>query len=216
MTYYLSIFFFLVLLSSCNVTEENIVGTYYLKESPKTRLVLNKDKTFVFVKNFSKPGIEVFPDSTDRNFRTTGNWQLNKKQLVVNSFPNKSLGQTWTWSVIAAKDSSITSLSFWDVYDDPVPIRFIKFPNNRIKFHLNNTISFFASDFNKTDTLEFHLYGYRPFTWPTMEYNYESNNHVKIILNEEPRMGFFKDIVFLAKRKKLISTNKSFSLKKSK
>jgi len=49
-----------------------------------------------------------------------------------------------------------------------------------------------------------------------MEYDYESNNHVKIILNEEPRMGFFKDIVFLAKRKKLISTNKSFSLKKSK
>jgi hypothetical protein len=92
MTYYLSIFFFLILLSSCNVTEENIVGTYYLKESPKTRLVLKKDKTFMFVKNFSKPGIEVFPDSIDRNFRTTGNWQLNKKQLVINSFQNKSLG----------------------------------------------------------------------------------------------------------------------------
>jgi hypothetical protein len=216
MYFYRTIFFFLLLFSSCKVTEENIVGTYYLKESPKTKLVLNKDKTFVFVKNFSKPGIEVFPDSTDRNFRTTGNWQLNeKKQLILNSFPNKYVGQAWTWSVIAAKDTSITSLSFWDIYDEPVPIRFIKFPNDRIKFHLNNSISFFANDFNKIDTLEFHFYGYRPYTWPNMQYNYESNNHLKIILNEEPRVGVFKDIVFLAQRKKLIDANKQFSLKKS-
>ena len=211
-----TIFFFLLLFSSCKVTEENIVGTYFLKESPKTKLVLKPDKTFEFIKSFSKPGIEVFPDSTERNFRATGNWQLNeKKQLILNSYPDKYIGQTWVYKVVATKDSSITSLSFWDSYDDPVPIRFIKFPNDRIKFHLNNSISFFANDFNKTDTLEFHFYGYRPYTWPNMQYNYASNNHLKIILNEEPRTGVFKDIVFIAKRKRLISTNKHFSLRKS-
>jgi len=215
MSFYRIIFFFLLLLSSCKVTEENIVGTYYLKESPKTKLILKKDKTFEFIKNFLKPGIGVFPDSTDRNFKTTGNWQLNKKKLILNSFRKNSSDQTFTWSVIVAKDSSITSLSFWDVYNDPVPIRFIKFPDDRIKFHLNNSISFFASDFNKTDTLEFHFYGYRPYTWPNMQYTYESNSHLKIILNEESRTGLFKDIGFIAKRKKLISTSKHFSLKKS-
>jgi hypothetical protein len=208
---------FLLILSSCKITEQNIVGTYRLKKAPKTKLVLKADKTFEFVKNLPKPGIEVFPDSTDLNFRTTGSWQLdNKVQLVLNSFPYKSLGRTWDRSTTIKKETSITSLSFWDFYDDPAPIRFIKFPNDRIKFRLGNSISFFAGDFNKGDTLEFHFYGYRPYIWPDMADNNENNNQYKIILNEQNRQGFFKDVIFIVKRKKIVSTLSRFTLIKTK
>ena len=202
--------------SSCKVAEETIAGIYYFKKFPKTKLVLKKDKTFEFVKNFSRPGIEIFGDSSDLNFRTTGTWQLNeKKQLVLNSFTNKSTGRVFTRSVIMAKDSNITSISFWDFYDDPVPIRFMKFSDDRIKFHLGNSISFFAPDFNEKDTMEFHFYGYKPYTWPDPGYNNADNNRYKIILNEENRQGFFKDVIFIAKRKKLIGPDKHFNLKKT-
>lgn len=209
--------FSLLFFTSCKITEENIVGTYRLKDYPKTKLTLSKDKIFEFVKNLPKPAIEVFPDSTDLNFRTTGNWQLNRKsQLILNSFSDKSLGRVFDLTTVKTNDTSMTSFSFWDFYDDPVPIRFIKFPDDRIKFRLGNSISFFAADFNKTDKLEFHFYGFKPYIWPDMINDDMGNNHYKIILNEQNRQGFFKNVFFLAKRKKLISADNKFSLRKSK
>jgi hypothetical protein len=195
---------FSVILCACRVTEKNIVGVYRLKKAPKTKLVLKADKTFEFVKNLPGPGLEVFPDSTGLNFKTSGNWQLDKKgQLLLNSFPDKSPDTAPDWPITITRNTEITSISFWDDYNDPAPIRFIKFPDDRIKFRLGNSISFFAGDFNKTDTLEFHFYGYGPYTWRYMTNTGESNNHYKIILNEEDRQGFFKDVAFPVKRKKI-------------
>jgi hypothetical protein len=206
---------FMAILTGCKVSEQNIAGTYRLRAPSKTRLVLNKDKTFEFVKNFSEPGPEFFPDSTERNFRTRGKWTLNEQgQLVLNS--DQQLGGGIQVKDSVTHNTSLTSLSFWDSYGDPVAIRFIKFLPDKIKFYRGNTISFFKEDFGKRDTLEFHFYGYPPVKWPSeTAQNYTDNHSRAFILFEEGRDGYFHNLVLSAEKNKLISSDKSFALYKN-
>ncbi len=203
---------------SCKVTEKNITGTYRLKEVPKTKLLLHKDKTFSFTKNFAQPGPAFFPDSTEMNFQTAGHWQLTKNGLLLlNSFPAITTGNHATIADSVQYNSSITSFSFWDSYGDPVPIRFIKFLPAKIKFHRGNSISFFIEDFNPKDTMEFHFYGYAPVKWPgTTPQDQLQNNTHRITLYEPVRPGYLTNITLTADKKKLVSTDKSFALVKSK
>ncbi|HEX2629504.1 MAG TPA: hypothetical protein VHM26_10835 [Chitinophagaceae bacterium] len=203
-------------ISGCGVSERTVTGTYQLRVPSKTKLVLKKDKTFEFVKNFSEPGPKFFPDSTEMNFRTRGKWLLNEQgQLVLNSDAAN------TGAHLLVKDSvihntSLTSLSFRDSYGDPVTIRFIKFLPDKIKFYRGNTISFFKEDFTKTDTLEFHFYGYAPVKWPSVTAQNFSDNHSRtFILYEEDREGFFNNVVLSAEKNKLVSKDKSFALYKN-
>ncbi|HEX6193047.1 MAG TPA: hypothetical protein VFZ42_11820 [Chitinophagaceae bacterium] len=203
------------IICSCKVTEHNIAGTYRLKSPSRTKLVLNKDKTFEFVKNFEEPGPLFFPDSTDLNYHTSGRWQLNNDQLILNSFTGES-GEF----ARQAKDSvthktDITSFSFWNQYGDPVPIRLIRFPANRTKLHKSNVISFFAEDFVNTDTLEFHFYGYLPYQWLSTPGATSSNSQHRITLYEQTRQGFFQNVILTTDRKKLVSPDKAFTLYKN-
>lgn len=203
-------------LFSCSISERKIAGTYHLKEESRTRLVLHKDNTFEFVKNFDEPGPVFFPDSTERNFRTKGNWTLNEeKKVVLNSFNNKTLTPSLHDRDSIIPNTTLTSFSFWNHYGDPVAIRFIKFPPDKIKLYNANTISFFAGDFAKTDTLEFHFYGYRPVKWPNhFIQNMADNFSHRVTLFEEHRDGFFSNVIFFPSKKKLISPDKSFAMYK--
>jgi hypothetical protein len=209
-------FLFAIVITGCGVSERTVAGTYRLRLPSKTKLILNKDKTFEFVKNFSEPGPLFFPDSTEMNFRTRGKWTLNEQgQLVLNSDPaNEDMHLLVKDSVV--HNTSLTSLSFRDSYGDPVAIRFIKFLPDKIKFYRGNTISFFKEDFSKTDTLEFHFYGYAPVKWPSATAQNFSDNHSRtFILYEEDREGYFNNVVLSAEKNKLISTDKSFALYKN-
>ncbi len=206
----------LTLFCSCKLTEQNLAGTYRLKGPSKTKLVLNKDKTFEFVKNFSEPGPVFFPDSNELNFRTTGHWQLDhNNQLILNSFPASSMVFAKEASDSITRNADITSFSFWDQYGDPIAIRFIRFPENRTKLHKSNVISFFAEDFVRTDTLEFHFYGYMPYRWISTRSETTSNSRHKITLYEQNRQGYFSNVIFVTDRKKITAPDKSFSLFKS-
>jgi hypothetical protein len=200
--------------SSCAVTEKNIPGTYRLNIPSKTKLVLNKDKTFEFVKNFAGPGPVFFPDSTEMNFRTRGQWRLDPHHnLVLSSFPADTQPAFLKKRDSVTHHTSITSLSFWDAYGDPVPIRFIKFLPDKIKFYRGNTISFFREDFSKMDTLEFHFYGYAPVKWPSSKAeNYNYNHTRRFILHEEERYPYFNELILSAEKNKLISPDKTFAL----
>jgi len=205
----------IIICYSCKVSENNIVGTYRLRTSSKTMLVLKKDKTFEFVKNFSEPGPLFFPDSTELNYRTTGNWHWNNGQLTLNSFPPTTPTFTEKAIVVVTAHTDITSFSFWDQYGDPVPIRLIKFPANRTKLHKGNVISFFAQDFGNTDTLEFHFYGYAPYQWINPPNEAGVNNQHRITLFEQNRQGYFNNVVLNGEKNKLNSPDRSFSLFKS-
>ncbi len=213
----LAIFLIFTLLS-CSVSKRTIPGTYHLKDVPKTKLVLHKDNTFSFTKNFAQPGPAFFPDSTEMNFTTTGHWQLSKNgRLLLNSFPAVVTGNNDTIADSVQYNTSITSFSFRDSYGDPVPIRFIKFLPAKIKFHRGNSISFFNEDFNPKDTMEFHFYGYAPVKWPgTTPQDQQQNNTHHITLYEPVRPGYLKNITLTAGKKKLVSTDQHFVLVKGK
>ena len=155
-----------------------------------------------------------FPDSTDLNYHTSGKWDLNNGQLILNSFTGESgeFARQAVDSVTAKTD--ITSFSFWNQYGDPVPIRLIRFPANRTKLHKSNVISFFAEDFVDRDTLEFHFYGYLPYRWLSSPGASVSNSQHRITLYEQTRKGFFQNVVLTAERNKLVSPDKAFSLYK--
>jgi hypothetical protein len=211
-----SLFVVALIFCSCSVTEKTVAGTYRLKGPSKTKLVLNKDKTFEFVKNFSEPGPVFFPDSTEMNFRTTGNWMLDRnKKIVLNSFPDEAGMKPVREKDSVITNTTITSFSFWDSYGDPVSIRFMKLPPAKIKLYKANSISFFAGDFGKTDTLEFHFYGYHPVKWKGQFQQMADNFSHRITLYEEPRPGYFKQLPLIFKRKKLVSSDNSFALYKA-
>ena len=201
-----------ILLYACSVTERNVTGTYKLKSASKTRLVLKDDKTFEFVKNFSEPGPQFLPDSTEWNFRTVGSWQLEENgKLVLNSSTQNGSFSEHAIDIVTP-NTDITSFSFWDQYGDAVPIRLIRFPANRTKLYKGNIISFFADDFSNTDTIEFHFYGYRPYRWIVSPAQTGKNNQHRVTLYEQIRPGYFNNMVLTADRKKLLSGDRSFSL----
>ncbi len=202
-----------ILLFSCKVSEKNIAGTYRLNQPSRTQLVLKNDKTFEFVKNFSEPGPVFFPDSTEFNYRTSGNWTLSPNgSLILNSFTGQQPALKQPADSIL-NNPAMTSFSFWNEYGDPVNIRFMKFPPDKIKLYKANSISFFAEDFDKKDTLEFHFYGYAPVKWPG-NFSAASNGSHSVTLFEEQRHGFFKNVALKAQRKKLLAADKSFALYK--
>lgn len=212
----ISLILLTTVLFSCSVTEKNVAGTYRLNTPSKTRLVLNRDKTFEFVKNFAGPGPVFFPDSTEMNYRTRGEWQLDRgRNLILKSFPASQQAPAKPGKDSVIHHTSITSLSFWDSYGDPLPIRFIKFLPDKIKFYRGNTVAFFREDFGKTDTLEFHFYGYPPVKWPsrTAE-NYDYNHNRWFVLQEEERLGYFNEVILSAEKNKLISPDNTFALYK--
>lgn len=211
MRYFLFLFIAAVI-TSCHSSRNAVVGTYSLQTSPRTYLKLIDNGRFEFVKNLSEPGPAFFPDSLELNFKTSGTWRLEKgRKLVLNS--DLSEKKTPGFSDTATINPSLTSFSFYNEYGDPVAIRFMKFPPNKIKLYKGNSISFFSGDLTAADSLEFHFYGFRPVSWPADFANKDTANHSHTItLYQDNRPGFFKAQVFYIRKNKIISRDRSIAL----
>ena len=81
----LLLYYTVLILSSCKMTEGNIIGLYQQKEKISAKLILKKDKTF----EFAGPEITLVDKSysatTNQYFLTTSTWQLSGKKLILNS-----------------------------------------------------------------------------------------------------------------------------------
>jgi hypothetical protein len=216
MKVFISAILFMLLVISCTVTEKNMSGIYRLHSPSRSMLVLHEDHRFEFVKNFAQPGPAFFPDSTELNFRTAGNWQRDQRGLLLlNSFTGNHENAEEQVRDSVTRNTDISSYSFWDQYGDPLPIRLIRFPANRAKLHKSNIVSFFAEDFAAWDTIEFHFYGYRPYRWIITPAERMNNHQHRITLYEPFRAGYFKDKALVPGRKKITDPEKSFALYKS-
>ena len=211
MRYYFYLLF-AAAITSCGTVRNTLPATYCLKSSTRTHLVLEKNGGFEFVKNLTEPGPAFFPDSLELNFKTSGTWRLEKgRTLVLNS--DLSEKKTPGFSDTATINPSLTSFSFYNEYGDPVAIRFMKFPPNKIKLYKGNSISFFAGDLTAADSLEFHFYGYPPVNWPADFVNKDTANHSHTItLYQDNRPGFFKDQVFYIRKDKIITRDRNITL----
>lgn len=195
----------IVVLSSCKLTEDNIVGTYQQKGVTTAKLILKKDRTFEFIGR--EPGsFASNPPSTNvnPNFITSGTWKLKNKQIWLNSAITDSLRSEEKITDSIARFTSITAFNFWNRYGDPVSIRSIFLPPAKTKPHFGNSLYLFAQDFNKTDTVIFHFDGYPDFVYPgSVPYSIGNNMH-KIILREPYRPAVFNNSTLLCKKNKIL------------
>jgi len=205
-----------LILSSCKITADTVVGTYQQNDGTATRLVIKKDKTFEFIGPvvITSAGYSYSP--TDQNVLAAGSWELKNKQLLLNSFATDSLAYESGTTDSIARFTSVTSFNFWNRYGDPVSIRSIRLPGSKSKPHFGNGLYLFAQDFKATDTVRFCFEGYPDFTYPgSVPYAIGNNTH-KIILREPYRRSVFDNTIFTCKKNKLLASKNSLAFTKKK
>jgi hypothetical protein len=193
------------LFSACKVTEKNITGTYYPRQSQLTRLILKEDKTFELA--LLNPAIDslLLTHYPSQNFFTTGTWQLENKKLLLTSNSSANASYACITQDSISRFTTISSFNFWNRFGDPVSIRYIVLPPSKAKPHFGNSLFYFAQDFKVTDTLQFHFDGYPEFNFPGSIPPAIGNNMHKITFTEPCLPNVFKDISFAVKVNKLIS-----------
>jgi len=208
--------FLWLILSSCKVTADNIVGTYQQKARNTSILIIKKDKTFEFTGSEIITTANSYPLSSNFNFLTRGTWELDNHQLLLTSFIADSVEYENNMTDSIGRFTSITSFNFWNRYGDPVLIRLIQLPAAKSKPHFGNSLYLFAQDFKATDTVKFHFDGYPDFNYPgSVPYAIGNNTH-KIILREPYRPAVFNHLRFTYKKNNLLVSENNLSFAKKK
>lgn len=203
------------LLSSCKVTEKDIIGMYQLHQFPKTTLKINADNTFEFSKNNPNPYLHPFDHPDEYYADTKGNWQtLNKKTIVLTSQSDTLVYPLVSIQANPARDKNWSHFTFFDTYGDTVKILYVQYIDSSISAQMHRSMDYFSEDLTKRDTLEFHFYGYRPYTLISGQ---KANQDYSIILKPGFQPNFFKGTEFRIKRKQLIDIKRKgrFRLKKN-
>ncbi|MBK6825883.1 MAG: hypothetical protein IPG86_02930 [Chitinophagaceae bacterium] len=192
---------FVLLVSSCKVTENDIIGSYQLDRSPKTTLKINSDKTFEFSKNNRNPYLHPF-DHPDEYFADTkGTWQaVGKKTIALTSQRD-----TLTYPLVSvvkqpARDNKCSHFTFYDKYGDTVKVLYVQYTDSSISAKMHRSMDYFTQDLTKRDTLEFHFYGYRPYVFIGGQ---NTNQDYIVTLKPSFQPNFFRGTEFRIKRKQL-------------
>jgi hypothetical protein len=182
---------FLFLLSACKVNEKMIPGHYLPKGSREVEFIFNENKTF---------DLGITTAATHYGFpspQATGIWQLENNRLNLMQPKTPLIDDSIT------RFTNISCFNFWDNNGDPVSIRYIKVPPERLKPHFGNSLYFFSQDFKSTDTLTFYFDGYPPFKFPGSVPSTIGNNMHKITMLE-PNRHQLPEIQFIVRKKGLL------------
>lgn len=206
---------FVLAFYSCKVTEKDIVGFYKLDRFPKTRLKINSDKTFEFSKNNKNPYLHPFDHPDEYYADTKGTWQWVDNKVISLTSQSDTLIYPLA-SVVAqpARDSKWSYFTFYDTYGDTVKVLYVQYNDSTISASMHRSMDYFTEDMTKRDTLEFHFYGYRPYTFISGQ---KINKDYRITLKPIFQPNFFKAIEFRIKSKQLIDIKRKgkFRLTKS-
>jgi hypothetical protein len=187
---------------SCKVTESDAIGTFRLDRFPKTTLKVNTDYTFEFVKNNPNPYLHPF-DHPDQYYSITkGGWTTIGRKIISLTSQNDSL--IYPLSVIKVeppRDKDLSNFTFYDTDGDTVKILYVQYADKSIRAALHRSIDYFLEDLTKRDTLEFHFYGYRPYTLIS---NQRKNQDYSITLKPAFQPGFFTETEFRIRKRQLI------------
>lgn len=202
------------LLAGCKIYEKEFVGTYSLKNYPKTTLNLNQDYSFEFVKNVPNPFLHPF-DHPDRNyFRTNGTWVINKKnEIEITSTKDSIESPLFSLDTLDSKNKELSKIVFFDSWGDTVPILYTQYSDSSNVHVMHGRMYHYAEDLTKRDTLEFHFYGYSPFI---LNNYFRNNKTFHIVLFEEFRPNYFESLPFEIKRNRLIDKERNVSFKRMK
>lgn len=202
-----------LIIVSCKVQEQDIVGSYKLKHFPKTTLKINSDKTFEFSQNNPNPYLHPYDHEDEYYVDTKGVWQFDGNKTVSLVSQNDTLVYPLAaLHVEKAKDNNLSDFKFYDKYNDLVKILYVQYADSSIVASFHKSMESFEEDLTKRDTLEFHFYGYRPYKFFRQE---KENRDYNITLKPEFQPGFFKGTKYKWRNKKLIHLNKKVKFKKS-
>jgi hypothetical protein len=205
---------FVLGLYSCKVTEKDIPGLYKLDKFPKTTLQINSDNTFEFSKNNRNPYLHPFEHQNEYFADTKGTWRIvDKKNISLTSQSDSLIYPLVSLQTYPARDRQYSNITFFDKYSDTVKILYVQYSNGSSVAVFHSSMDYFTEDMTKRDTLEFHFYGYRPYTLINGQ---KKNQDYKITLKPSFQPNFFKETVFRIKRKKLIDIKRKVKFRQTK
>jgi len=189
-------------ISSCKVTEKDMVGLYKLDRFPKTVLKINSDRTFEFSKNNRNPYLHPFDHSDEYYCDTKGTWMpIDKKTISLTSQSDTLVYPLVSLQVCPARDNHCSYFTFYDTYGDTIKVLYVQYADSSISAAMHRSMGYFTTDLTQRDTLEFHFYGYRSYTFIKGQ---KSNQDYNITLKPGFQPDFFRGTVFRVKRKQLI------------
>jgi len=209
---FLTIYIFFI--SSCKVTEKDIPGSYKLDRFPKTTLKINADKTFEFIKNNPNPYLHPFDHSDEYFSITKGKWAIRDDQTIsLTSQSDTLVYPLVTVQSSPARDKEWSYFAFVDTYGDTIKILYVQYTDNSIKAALHRSMDYCMEDLIKRDTLEFHFYGYRPFTFISGQ---KMNQDYTVTLKPAFQPNFFIETAFRVKRDQLIDIKRNGKFRRTK
>lgn len=216
-TFVSTLFLLLILLLtySCKVTEKDIVGLYRLDGFPKTTLKINADKTFEFSKNNRNPYLHPFDHPGEYYCNTKGVWQtVDRNNISLTSQSDSLIYPLVSFDTFPPRDPKQSYFTFYDTYQDTVKILYVQYTDGSISASMHRSMDYFTEDLTKKDTLEFHFYGYHPYTFIS---GHNTNQDYKITLKSVFQPNFFQGTVFRIKRKQLTDVKRKgrFRLQRS-
>lgn len=204
-----------ILISSCKVTEKDMIGLYKLDRFPKTTLKINTDKTFEFSKNNRNPYLHPFDHPEEYYAKTKGTWQtVDEKTISLTSQSDTLIYPLVSLQTYPARDKNWSYFTFYDTYGDTVKVLYVQYIDSAISAAMHRSMDYFTEDLTKRDTLEFYFYGYRPYTLISGQ---KVNQDYKFVLKPSFQPNFFVGTEFRIKRKQLIDIKRKgkFRLTKS-
>lgn len=187
------------------MNEQTVIGSYELKNFPKSTLTIEQDGTFEFVKINPNPYLHPFEHPDEYYFKTRGTWNLGGNIIELQG-SSDSLTYQISEIVERTEISDTTStFEFQDEYEDPVSILFVQYSDSSSIAALHRSLGpTFSNPFPERDTLTFYFYGYRPWNFIRTE---DINELLKVKLKPEFRPNFF-DSLYLKVRPNSIGTGK--------
>jgi len=197
----------------CASKKREIAGNYSLMYFPKATIEIKNDQTFEFVLMYANPYLHP-GDRPDNDFvKTAGTLQkIDKQTYYLNSIADTLIYPLAEVKKSAAKVDSVSNFTFYDTYGDSVNIEYVKLSDSSIVMLLHRRLLDFSENLVKRDTIEFHFFGYRPFTFVSGE---RKNYDYKITLKPIFRPGFLDRVKLRVKGKRLyIGNNKKKAIYK--
>lgn len=181
-----------VILTSCGNSIKSLSGTYVLDQVPKTRLILNANNTFIFIKLNENPYLFTSDHINQRFYITKGQWDLLGSQIILTSSKDSQAYDLVKIVYDTTHNLKYSRFRFFDIYEDSIGSGPILYPDSTqfVKGGAGRKADFysFGEDMTKTGSLEFIFYGYGPW-----KYVPEDTIHHDMIIHFMP---VFKPNVF--------------------
>lgn len=194
------------------MTYQDILGTYEMKNFPKSTLEIRKDSTFILTQVYPNPYLHPFPHPEEEYFITTGKWDAVSG--IIRLIGTTDSMESREVKILNAKDSkdNKSNFRFVDEYGDTVPILFVQYSDSSTVSILHGTMKDFDVDLTKRDTLSFNFFGYEPWTF-IQGARKNTNYEIEVYPSFRPNMI---DTLYLKLRRNVVGSDELKYFKRKK